>query len=133
MEGFDNCRCPKITGYVGTDLELLVSVESQRVQVTVLENVGIFAVKSFFLNRCDAVDADNWTCDNSAYSGEVITASVAPEIISNRCGMHHGHYYHVYRARTQPDFYETSVSGWRRLGLKNGVLTPEQAYSYESE
>lgn len=110
-------KCDQIIG-VGDDLELLINTSTQKVQVTQNSSPPIM------LSDCNVVDVDNWDCKKNI----TITRDGVPELI--KYVMHRGHLTESFVGHP-PNFYESSVSGWRRFAVQYNILTTKQAQSFE--
>lgn len=123
----ENHKCSNIQK-VGSDFEILVNATTQKVQITITKNAGDWYVTSMILENCSVVDLNNWMCKDETRSKPGAPFQI--EII-NTYAMHRGHFYRSLTGGAPPHYYSSGVSGWRRLAMQNGFLTPEQAQAYE--
>jgi hypothetical protein len=103
---------------LGADLEILVNQVTQKVQITVERNDGNWGVKSFVLDGCSVVDTRNWKCTDGT-------------LIVDTYGMTKGHFYRTLIGGDSPNHYTSSVSGWRQLAVRYGLMKPEFAQSFD--
>lgn len=122
-----NFRCLKIAGK-GSELSITVNTVTQKVQLDVTEFNEDFFPGQHILDNCAVVNSDNWKCKSETRS----KPGTKPEIeIISTSGMYNGHFYHSTEGGAPPHFYSSSVSGWRRMMVKLGVWSFEQAQQYE--
>jgi hypothetical protein len=119
-------KCPNIVKK-GSVMSLLVNPATQKVQLTVLESNADFTFNTTTLEDCSVVDKDNWKCRENWITG----AGDYKTTFNTTYGMVHGHFYHMLTSNRPPEFYSSSVGGWRLWMVDAGILNYEQAQQYE--
>jgi hypothetical protein len=107
---------------VGSELGIIVNPTTQRVQITVSRNSGkYFENASIIPEKCSIVDEHNWICSDGIPSVQMF----------KRYGMRHGHYYYELTGGAPPDYFTSSISGWRYWAYWLGAMTLRTAEAYE--
>jgi hypothetical protein len=113
----------------GSELEIIVNPATQKVQISVTKNAGnYFDLSASILKDCSVVDMQNWVCNDDIRSSP--TASMQIELL-RKYGMRHGHYYHSLTGGAPPHYYTSSISGWRYLAYRLGILSLKTAEDYD--
>ena len=118
----ENFRCP-IVQRQGSELSFLINPATQKVQLTVIESNGDFLAGQNILDNCSVVDSHNWKCTDRFGNGQAQFVSTY--------GMFRGHFYYTITSPDPPNYYSSSVGGWRRLAVKYGVMSIADAQKFE--
>lgn len=121
-----NYRCPRISRK-GSEISLLVNPTTQKVQVTVIEPNGDFFPGTWIYENCSVVDANNWKCTDRSTTG----AGEFRMTMQTTRAMFRGHFYYTLTSSQPPEYYTSSVGGWRRWLVEAGLLSYQQAQEYE--
>jgi hypothetical protein len=122
----ENFKCPNIVKK-GSDLGVLVNASTQKVQITTLESNGDFFPGTRIYENCSVVDLNNWKCTENSATG----SGQFKMTMNNTYGMFRGHFYYTLESNQPPEYYTSSVGGWRRWMVEAGMLTYKQAQQYD--
>lgn len=113
----------------GSELEIIVNPNTQKVQISVTKNSGnYFSNSTTILQHCSVVDVSNWICTDENRSAP--GAAIQIELI-NSYGTQHGHYYHSLTGGSPPNYYTSSITGWRYWAYRLGLLSLTAAEQYD--
>jgi hypothetical protein len=116
-------------GEAGSELEIIVNPSTQKAQITVTKNSGeYFSNVSIVPDSCSVIDGSNWICKDEIRSSP--KASIQIEMIKTY-GMRHGHYFYELTGGSPPNYYTSSISGWRYWAYRLGVLGLKSAELYD--
>jgi hypothetical protein len=108
----------------GAIMDVRVNSTTQAVQIVIIKNDGNWLDQSFILKSCNVVNTSNWECAQSSFGKRGSIAEGVEFILV--WGMFDGRLYRKFEG-TPPNFYSSSISGWKYWAYKNSLIDLQAA------